>query len=55
MREPKNKNRTTITLDGDDIATLLELQKKLEAKLKIPKLSYVDIVRRAMREQLDNI
>ncbi len=55
MRKPKNINRTTLTLDRDDIAILLELQQKLELKLNIPKLSYIDIVRKALREQLQTI
>jgi hypothetical protein len=49
MREPKNKNRTTLTLIGEDVEILIELQRKLEAKYNFP-LRYIDVVRRAMRE-----
>lgn len=56
MREPKNKERTTLTLIGEDVRILIELQRKLEAKYNIP-LKYIDIVRKAMRElqSLENV
>lgn len=49
MREPKNKDRTTLTLIGEDVTILIELQRKLEAKYNFP-LKYIDVIRRAMRE-----
>lgn len=49
MREPKNKDRTTVTLIGEDVRILIELQKSFEVKFKIS-LPYVEIVRKALRE-----
>ncbi len=49
MRKLKNKDRTTLTLIGEDVEILIELQQKLEAKYNFP-LKYIDVVRRAMRE-----
>lgn len=54
MREPKNKERTTLTLIREDVVMILELQQKLEAKYKIP-FKLIDVVRHTMRQQLENI